>query len=65
MGVISGGGSQDPDNFTVHAVQSGANVVLTRSGNSNDTRVDWEIVQYTGNSFTNEFIVRELSLIHI
>ena len=59
MGVVSGGGSQNPDDFTVHAVQSGANVVLTRSGNSNDTRVDSEIVQYTGNTPANEFIVRE------
>ena len=59
MGITSGGGNQSVDDFTVVPVQSGANTVLTRAGSSNDCRVDWEIVQYTGTTSDNEFIVRE------
>lgn len=59
MGRTSGGGSQNTDDFTVVPVQSGADTVLTRVGSVNDCRVDWEIVQYTGTTSDNEFIVRE------
>ena len=59
MGVTSGGGNQNTDDFTVVPVQSGANTVLTRVGSTGDCRVDWEIVQYTGTTSDNEFIVRE------
>lgn len=59
MGTTSGGGNQVPDRITVHAVQSGADVILNRPDGTNDNRVDWEIIQYTGNTPENEFVVRE------
>lgn len=58
MGSTTGEG-QYTDDHTVVPTQSGANTVLTRAGSTNDCRVDWEIVQYTGTTSNNEFIVRE------
>ena len=59
MGSTQGVGSQLPDRITAHAVQSGADVILNRPDGTNDNRVDWEIIQYTGNTPENEFAVRE------
>lgn len=63
MGTTSSGNLHNADDFTVVPVQSGANTVLTRVGTSRDCRVDWEIVQYTGTTSDNEFIVREKGLL--
>ena len=65
MGETSGGGTEGPDQFTVHPVQSGTNTVLTRADTTGDNRVDWEIIQYTGNTAANEFIVREKGTITV
>lgn len=60
MGRTSGGGNQQAHNFSVSLSYSGDDIVFTRDGNSNDCRVDWEIIQYVGAAGgANEIKVRE------
>jgi hypothetical protein len=60
MGKTSGGGSQNADDVSVHCSVSGNDITFTRAGSSNDCRVAYQIIQYTGAaSGPNEITVHE------
>ncbi|MHA2339489.1 MAG: LamG-like jellyroll fold domain-containing protein, partial [Candidatus Hodarchaeales archaeon] len=64
MGKTSGGGNQNNDDFNVR-IQNPSNIATSitfeRTGTSNNDRVTWEIIQYTGPSGgANEIIVRDI-----
>ncbi|MEO0590517.1 MAG: hypothetical protein AAFZ11_08150 [Pseudomonadota bacterium] len=48
MGRTSGGGSQNADDHTCWIAQVGKDITITRSGSTNNCRVDWQILQYIG-----------------
>jgi len=63
MGRTASGGNQNVDDFGVYISSTDitSGVTFTRLGTSNNCRVCWEIIQYTGPSGgDNEFIVREV-----
>jgi hypothetical protein len=64
MGRTSGGGNQNNDDFSVR-IQNPSNIATSitfeRTGISNNDRVTWEILQYTGPSGgANEMVVRSV-----
>lgn len=67
MGTTTSGGNQNVDDFTTN-IQNPSNLATSinfeRFGTTNDNRITWEIVEYTGPiSGPNEFKVREASTI--